>query len=136
MPLSINLNNVDSAGLLPLPGIGPVFAGRIVRYRELLGGYHGSHQLSEVYGMKAETVELISPFLIIDTSRIRKLPLNTSSFRELLRHPYLEYDDVKALVNYRDVMGKITSLQEIMEHMLVPDSVLEKAGCYFDLSLE
>jgi len=35
----IPINSADSVQLLPLPGIGPVYAGRIIRYRELLGGY-------------------------------------------------------------------------------------------------
>ena len=37
---SIHLNTADSVQLLPLPGIGPVFAGRIIRYRNLLDGYY------------------------------------------------------------------------------------------------
>jgi DNA uptake protein ComE-like DNA-binding protein len=135
-PHSIELNSADSAGLLPLPGIGPVFAGRIISYRELLGGYHHTGQLSEVYGMRPETIELIDQYLNIDTSLICKIPLNTASFRQLLRHPYLEYDDVKAIVNYRDVMGRITSLQEIKEHALLADSIVEWAGYYLDLSFE
>ena len=37
-PRLLDLNRADSADLLPLPGIGPVFASRIIRYRDLLGG--------------------------------------------------------------------------------------------------
>jgi len=127
---AIELNSADSAGLIPLPGIGPVFAGRIIRYRELLGGYHRTSQLSEVYGMKLETVKLIEPFLTLDTSLVRKIPVNEAAFRQLLRHPYLEYNDVKAIVNYRDAMGMITSLEEIREHALLADSIFERVQCY------
>lgn len=35
--LPIDINLADSAQLLPLPGIGPVYAGRIIKYRNLLG---------------------------------------------------------------------------------------------------
>ena len=38
----ISINSADSADLLPLPGIGPVFAGRIIKYRNLLGGFVSS----------------------------------------------------------------------------------------------
>ncbi|MEN8155644.1 MAG: helix-hairpin-helix domain-containing protein [Bacteroidota bacterium] len=130
---SIPLNTIDSAGLLPLPGIGPVFAGRIVKYRNLLGGYVSSDQLMEVYGLDRERVQRIAPLLYIDTSDITLLHLNTAGFRELLRHPYLEYEDVKVLVNYRDEMGKFTSLREIREHALLPDSSLERVRAYLKL---
>jgi DNA uptake protein ComE-like DNA-binding protein len=126
----INLNTVDSAGLLPLPGIGPVFAGRIIKYRNLLGGFAHADQLNEVYGIDRETVLKISPILYIDTSKITRLDLDSASFRELLRHPYLEYEDVKAIVKYRDRMGPVLSIQELRENMLVPDSILEKIGPY------
>jgi DNA uptake protein ComE-like DNA-binding protein len=130
----ININTADSAGLLPLPGIGPVFAGRIIRYRELLGGYVDKCQLTEVYGLSEETLLLIAPYIYIDTAAIEMLMINSADFRTLLRHPYLEYESVKAIVKYRDMTGGISSMQEIRQHMLVPDSVLERICGYLDLS--
>jgi hypothetical protein len=130
----IDLNAADSAALLPLPGIGPVLAGRIVRFRELLGGYHHTGQLAEVYGLKPETLSLISEQLWIDTSRLIRLQVNAASFRDLLRHPYLEYEDVLALVRYRETMGPLSSLQEIREQGLLADSVRERIAPYLDFS--
>jgi len=128
----INLNESDSASLLPLPGVGPVFAGRIVRYRNLLGGFVQAEQLLEVYGIERETFQRISPHLFIDSTLVQKLDLNSAGFRELLRHPYLEYVDVKALVHYRDVIGHISSLDELRQNMILPDSVMEKVAPYLD----
>lgn len=137
MPASpINLNTVDSAGLLPLPGIGPVFAGRIIKYRNLLGGFAHADQLNEVYGIEKEVVLKISPLIHIDPTKITRLDLDSASFRDLLRHPYLEYEDVKAIVAYRDFTGSVTSLQEIREQMLVPDSILEKIGPYLQFTIK
>jgi len=48
--LHIDLNEADSLELQYLPGIGPVFASRIVRFRESLGGFHHVSQLMDVYG--------------------------------------------------------------------------------------
>ena len=130
-PLSpININTADSAQLLPLPGIGPVFAGRIIRYRNLLGGFIHVNQLYEVYGLKRETIKLISKYFMIDTLAIRKMYVDSASFRNLLRHPYLQLEDVKALVNYRDFRGQIDSIQEVSDNNLLPDSTLEKISPY------
>lgn len=127
---TINLNTADSVQLLPLPGIGPVFAGRIIRYRNLLGGFTSIDQLYEVYGLKAETIKMINLRLVIDPMAIKKLNLDSISFSGLLRHPYLNLEDVKALVNYRDFHGNIGSIQEIKENEILPDSILERISPY------
>ncbi|MEA3478374.1 MAG: helix-hairpin-helix domain-containing protein, partial [Bacteroidota bacterium] len=128
----IDINRADSTQLLPLPGIGPVFAGRIIKYRNLLGGYVSVDQLGEVYGLSAETLDLIRGRITIDTSLICKMQLNHATFRELLRHPYLEYEDVKALVGYRDFKGDITSVNELRTNQIFHDSILNKINVYFD----
>lgn len=130
----ININRADSVGLLPLPGIGPVFAGRIIRYRNLLGGYKKIDQLYEVYGLKGATIRVISAYLIIDTTAIRKIVVDSASFRDLLRHPYLQLENVKALVNYRDFRGHIDSIEEVIENNLLPDSTLERIGPYLQFN--
>jgi len=129
----IDLNRADSVQLLPLPGIGPVFAGRIIKYRKLLGGYAREDQLLEVYGMKEETLDLVKDKIFVDTSAIRTFKLDSASFKDLLRHPYLEYEDVIALVRYRDFKGKIQSKNELQENFILADSVLQKILPYLGL---
>jgi competence ComEA-like helix-hairpin-helix protein len=133
---AININRADSAHLLPLPGIGPVFAGRIVKYRELLGGYVRIDQLCEVYGFPEKTLELIRGRIVLDSSAIRKILLDSASFRDLLRHPYLELEEVKSLVNYRDFKQNISTLLELRQNQVLPDSTLERIGPYLDLKCE
>jgi DNA uptake protein ComE-like DNA-binding protein len=128
----IDINRADSTQLLPLPGIGPVFAGRIIKYRNLLGGFVSIDQLGEVYGMPAETIMRIRNQVYIDSSVIQKIRIDSASFGELLRHPYLEYNEVKALVDYRDFKGDISSLNELRENQVLPDSTLNKIDGYFD----
>lgn len=130
--LPIDLNRADSADLLPLPGIGPVFAGRIIKYRNLLGGFFHSEQLGEVYGIPAETIQKIRSKVYIDSSAVRKIRIDSASFRELLRHPYLEYEDVKALVEYRDFKGDISSENELLDNHVLPDSTLSKIDGYLE----
>lgn len=131
-PKPIDINRADSAQLLPLPGIGPVFSGRIIRYRELLGGFASVHQLSEVYGLRPETVVQIEASILVDTAAIRRLDMNGSSFSDLLRHPYLDFADVKALVDYRDFSGRIGSVREIRDNHLLSDSTMDRMIPYMD----
>lgn len=128
----IDINRADSADLLPLPGIGPVFAGRIIKYRNLLGGFMSADQLAEVYGIPLETLESIRDRIFIDGTAVQKIRIDSATFRELLRHPYLEYEDVKALVEYREFKGDINSANELKINHILPDSILRKLDGYFD----
>ena len=129
----VDINRADSADLIPLPGIGPVFAGRIIKYRNLLGGFVSMNQLLEVYGMPEETLDMIRESILVDTSAIFKLQLNSLTFRELLRHPYLDYEQVKALVNYRDFKGNIQSINELKSNYILSDSAMQRVMPYLGL---
>ncbi len=105
----LEINTIDSIGFLDLYGIGPVFASRIVKYRKLLGGYYQCDQLLEVYGMDSSRYLGFKANIRVDNSHMQKLDINTSSFKDLLRHPYLDYDAVKKVVAYRDRNGPLES---------------------------
>lgn len=135
-PSPIDINRADSVQLLPLPGIGPVFAGRIIKYRELLGGFVHLDQLREVYGLPEETLELIRDQIIVDTGAIRRICLDRASFRDLLRHPYLDFEEVTALMEYRDFSSDISTLGELLQNQLLPDSTLKRIGPYLDFNCE
>ncbi len=66
----IEINSADTAMLMRIRGIGPVFSRRIVRYREILGGYHNVAQLREVYGMDEGRFTDTEPFLYADTTLV------------------------------------------------------------------
>ena len=64
----IELNGADSATLVGVRGIGPLTAGRIVRYRERLGGFVRVEQLLEVRGMLEKNYQQIFPHIRADSS--------------------------------------------------------------------
>ena len=97
----VELNQADTLTLKKIPGIGSTFARRIVGYRELLGGFYTVEQLAEVYGIDEERYNSLYPWFKVDTTRIRPLPVNQLSYKELLRHPYLNSSQVRQLDRLR-----------------------------------
>jgi DNA uptake protein ComE-like DNA-binding protein len=109
----LDINTADSLALVALPQIGEVMASRIHRYRDRLGGFVTLDQLFEVKGMDSTRFDIIKPYIILDNKEIRKLEINRDEFKTLLRHPYLEYDQVKAIVNHRERKGLIKNWEQL-----------------------
>ncbi len=115
----VELNAADSAELTGLYGIGPVFASRIIKYRNLLGGYYSPSQLLEVYGLREETMTLIQDYVTADTSYLKPLRINFDDYRDLIRHPYLEKQHVEAILNHRSRNGPFNSVDQLRESGLL-----------------
>jgi DNA uptake protein ComE-like DNA-binding protein len=130
-PKILEINSADSLQLLDLPGIGPSFAKRIIKYRQMLGGFASTGQLREVYGMDSARLAGFIGLVRVDTSLIRKLDLNKATFKELLAHPYLEYEQVKSIVRFRDKKGTIGSPGELWEAGILADSLRKGLSHYF-----
>ena len=127
----VDLNTSDTTLLKQLPGIGSAFAKWIVNYREKLGGYCETEQLLEVYKMDTLRYEGLKDFVKIDSLFIpNKLKINSDGFKILLKHPYLEYEDVKKIVNHREQKGFITSWEQLKQ--VVGDAINPKLRYYVD----
>lgn len=114
----INLNRADQESLKALPGIGPVLSERIIRYRELLGGYYSVDQLLEVYGLRDEHFIKVEKHLYVESEEVIKMDLDTIRFRDLLRHPYASYHLTKALFDCQSEGIFIDSIETHLEDSL------------------
>ncbi len=113
----VDVNVVDSATLVELPQLGSYTAGRIISYREKLGGFISLEQLREVKGIDSARYEAIFPYLRLESVEIKQLDVNHSDFKTLVNHPYLNYNQVKTIVNHREKKGMIknwTQLQTVV----------------------
>lgn len=117
--LLIELNTVDSVQLEQLPGIGVKLSRRIVKYRELLGGFYSVNQLYEIYGLSEEAIHKIENKISINENKIRKLDLNFSEVGELARHPYLKKNLATRIVRFRSKYGKINNPEVLRDSMIL-----------------
>ena len=122
----LDINVADSLALVALPQIGQVMASRIHRYRNRLGGFVSFEQLFEVKGMDSARYATIKPYIVLENNEIQKLDVNRDEFKTLLRHPYLEYDQVKAIVNYRERKGLIKNWNQLRDIVGEVNPMLER----------
>ncbi len=115
----LELNSADSADLIALPGIGPWFAGRIIRYRELLGGFVNPVQLLEVYGMDTARYNGIISSVTADSTNIQRIDLNNSTFQEVISHPYINREETYAIFRYRDFVDSIRDPGNILRDQII-----------------
>ena len=122
-PLSpVNLNLADSLVLISLPGIGPYYSSRILRYREQLGGYTGVSQLREINGLPDTIMKW---FIVTDTVPVKTIRVNMGTIAELRQHPYINFYQARAIVEFRRERGKIKGLEQLsfMEEFTEQDLV-------------
>lgn len=118
---TIDLNTADTTELRRVPGIGSYYARRIAQYGQRLGGYVNTGQLQEIGGFPADAL----PYFSVSAANPRQLNINQLSLEELRQHPYINYYQAKAIVDFRRKYGRISDLDDL--HLL-PDFTAEKIG--------
>jgi competence ComEA-like helix-hairpin-helix protein len=126
----IELNTADSAKLTGLQGIGPSFARRIISYRERLGGFVRKEQLKEVFGLDSERYAGLQSQISVDGLYIKKINLNTVTFDQLSRFPYLNYKQMNAIIQFREQHGEYESPADLKNIAIMDDNTLEKIKPY------
>lgn len=133
--VSIDLNKADTAMLRKLRGIGSVFAGRIVKFREALGGFHDVIQLREVYGISEELFVSISPFLTLDeATELEQLRINSASVEELAKHPYITWDNARLIARYREQHGDFRGIDDLENIYALNIDFLSKIEPYLNFN--
>ena len=126
----VDLNRCDTAELIRLPGIGPVLSVRIIKYRNLLGGFYTVEQLKEVYGLPVETYDLIKDQIFVDSLVISTINVNVADFKTLIRFPYFDRNEVSSILKYRDYKDGIGDLNELVDNKLITKEKALKLKSY------
>lgn len=119
-----DINKATAEDFRVISGIGIAFSERIIKYRNKLQGFSLNSQLAEVWGLEQEVVDRVfTRFKITQKPEIKKLNINTVSFKELLKNPYIDYDLCIKIFNYRD---EVAELQDISELKKIKNFPLDK----------
>jgi len=131
--LYIELNSSDSTSLLQLKGIGPFYAGKIIEYRNRLGGYLFKEQLLELWKFDSSKLNSIMDQIWVDTNKVRYLRINSDSLNFLKKHPYLDWNHANAIVSYREQHGSFNDKEELKKLVIFNDSLIHRLYPYLKL---
>ncbi len=124
----IDLNKADTTMLKHIPGIGSYYAGKICRYRERLGGFVSAHQIKEIEGLP----QGIERWFVIEMKpELHRMNVNEASFKQLVRHPYLNYEQVKIIFDYRRKYGRLKSWNDLQLYNEFSTDHIQKLLPYF-----
>ncbi len=129
----IEINCADSAELIKLPGIGPYYASRIISYRKRLGGFINPIQLMEIPGVDSSRFALFANRVWADTTLIKKKDLNTVTYDELSKDPYIGSYKARHILRFRDnAKGAAINLVTLVVNNILKKDLLEILRFYYE----
>ena len=106
---TIDINTADTTQLKMIPGIASKRAARIVAYRKALGGFVAIEQAMEAIEMPDSVLN----YMTVSSLPVQKLNINKLSVQQMMKHPYLNFYQAKAINEYRRNKGELHSIEEL-----------------------
>lgn len=129
----IDINTADTSELISLPGIGSKLSGRIIAFRNKLGGFYSIDQVAETYMLPDSTFQKIKPMLTLGNTSVNQININTATIDEMKSHPYIRYTLANAIFQYRQQHGNFNSVEDVKKIMSVTDDMYHKASPYLTI---
>lgn len=123
----VDVNTADTATLRRIPGVGAKISDAIVHYRKRLGGFHSVEQLREI---SIVSPELLEWFSVSSSPTLQKFNLNKASFQALNSHPYISYEQTKALLQYIRLYGNVKDEETLLATGIFTREEVEKLKPY------
>jgi competence protein ComEA len=128
---AFDINTADTTTLKNVKGIGKVFANRIIKYRDLLGGFINFDQVAETYGVSPEIIEELKKNSYISKSNIKKIDINNANLQNF-KHVYLKSYLVKNIIAYRNEHGRFNSINDLKNIKTLDEELIKKLEPYLE----
>ena len=111
---TVDINKATLKDFTAIEGVDEYISERIIKYRSKLQGFSFKEQLFEVWGLDEQMAnKILSTFSIKNKPIIKKVNINTASFKEVLSNPYIDYELCIKIFDYRDEVAELQSISEI-----------------------
>ncbi len=128
-----DINTATASDLKSIRGVGDKLAARIVKYRTKLQGFSVNEQLYEVWYLdKKVAQQVLQKFTVIKSPKIQKINVNTATFKQLLAIVYIDYNLTKKILNYRDEVAEIQTIEELKKIDGFPLEKFDRIALYLE----
>ena len=111
---TVDINKATLKDFTAIEGVDEYLSERIIKYRSKLQGFSFKEQLFEVWGLNEQMAnKILSTFSIKNKPIIKKVNINTASFKEVLSNPYIDYELCIQIFDYKDEVAELQSISEI-----------------------
>lgn len=111
---TVDINKATLKDFTAIEGVDEYMSERIIKYRSKLQGFSFKEQLFEVWGLDEQMAnKILSTFSIKNKPIIKKVNINTASFKEVLSNPYIDYELCIQIFDYKDEVAELQSISEI-----------------------
>lgn len=128
--VKLDLNRCDTGDIVVVPLFGSKRAARLVEYRERLGGFYSLAQVREVYVLQDMDISHMEKYFYVNSGDVRKININTATYKEMVSHPYFDAYLTKTILHYREQHGAIHSLEELQQVTHAYPELMEKLRHY------
>ena len=132
----VELNSADTTALISVNGIGSKSAAEIVKYRDLLGGYHTVEQISELKCVTEQNYEKILQQIYCDSCEIRKIDINFAAPKVIARHPYVSAAALRKIIKQRQLKGGWSRIEEMVEDNILSEDEAKRLAPYLWFRLD
>ncbi|MCI9843416.1 ComEA family DNA-binding protein [Flavobacterium pectinovorum] len=129
----LDINQASKEDFMKINGIGEGLSQRILKQKESLEAFVSMEQINDVWGLSEEVVlELKKHFKISSFPKIKKIPVNDASLKELSQFPYFRYALAKQIVTYRSMKGDIKNIEDLINIKGFPVEKANIIGLYLE----
>ena len=132
----VEINSADMVALVSVDGIGEKSAAEIIKYRELLGGYHSVEQLAELNCVTEENFVKFLSQICCDSCKIKKIDINFAGPKELERHPYVSARTLRRIIKQRQLKGGWSRIEEMTKQNILSEDEAKRLAPYLRFGLE
>ncbi len=127
-----DINLAQSQDLTQVYGIGKIFADRIIKYRDALGGFYSKEQIKTTYGLPDSTYQELSKYIYIE-SVPKKVKINSVDLAKW-KSPVIKFNKKKALLAYIAQHGPVKDINDLKKVRILNDSDIASLAPYLDFS--
>jgi len=110
--IKVDINKATLADWQQIRGIGPYYAKKIVGFREKLGGFSSIEQVGSTYNLPDSVFQKIHTHLLYSPI-FRAISINTIQLDSLTKHPFINFRQAEAILNYRANHGPFDNWEAI-----------------------